>query len=158
MIRLSLALSGFDETVAAFSRAGDELPDQLEEAVAVLSEQLEQALQDAAPVSKQVEGGGRTPGGLRDSIRYDLDGTSSLFFASEVAWFVIGGTSPHTIQGNPLLHFYWQKQGGWVTFAHVQHPGTRPNDFRAGPMDEIADQADEQLGELGDWLLEALAS
>lgn len=43
--------------------------------------------------------------------------------------FVIKGTRPHTITGNPLLAFFWPKIGANVVFRSVQHPGTRPNNF-----------------------------
>jgi len=29
------------------------------------------------------------------------------------------GVSPHTIDGNPLLHFYWEEQDRWVTAESV---------------------------------------
>jgi hypothetical protein len=30
------------------------------------------------------------------------------------------GVSPHTIEGNPLLHFYYEKIGQWVTTESVE--------------------------------------
>lgn len=46
----------------------------------------------------------------------------------EYGSFVIHGTQPHVITGNPLS-FYWPKLGRQVFFASVQHPGTAANDF-----------------------------
>lgn len=43
--------------------------------------------------------------------------------------FVIKGTRPHPIVGNPLLAFFWPKMGANVVFHRVMHPGTKPNDF-----------------------------
>lgn len=43
--------------------------------------------------------------------------------------YVIKGTRPHTITGNPLLAFFWPKVGRNVVFRSVHHPGTRPNNF-----------------------------
>lgn len=43
--------------------------------------------------------------------------------------FVIKGTRPHTITGNPLLAFFWPKLGQNVVFRSVKHPGTQPNNF-----------------------------
>lgn len=43
--------------------------------------------------------------------------------------YVIKGTRPHPIVGNPLLAFFWPKVGRNVVFRHVMHPGTKPNDF-----------------------------
>lgn len=43
--------------------------------------------------------------------------------------FVIKGTRPHKIVGNPLLGFFWPKVGSFVVFHSVQHPGTKANNF-----------------------------
>lgn len=43
--------------------------------------------------------------------------------------YVIKGTRPHTITGNPLLGFFWPKVGRFVVFRSVQHPGTKANNF-----------------------------
>jgi hypothetical protein len=43
--------------------------------------------------------------------------------------FVIKGTKPHTITGNPLLSFFWPRVGANVVFRSVQHPGTKANNF-----------------------------
>ena len=43
--------------------------------------------------------------------------------------FVIRGTRPHPIVGNPLLSFFWPKLGTNVVFRRVQHPGTKANNF-----------------------------
>lgn len=43
--------------------------------------------------------------------------------------FVIKGTRPHTITGNPLLGFFWPKVGQFVVFHSVRHPGTKANNF-----------------------------
>lgn len=43
--------------------------------------------------------------------------------------YVIKGTRPHTITGNPFLSFFWPKLGTNVVFRSVNHPGTRANNF-----------------------------
>jgi hypothetical protein len=43
--------------------------------------------------------------------------------------YVIKGTRPHKITGNPLLGFFWPKVGKFVVFHSVNHPGTKPNNF-----------------------------
>jgi hypothetical protein len=43
--------------------------------------------------------------------------------------FVMDGTRPHEIKGNPLLAFFWPKVGKFVVFHSVQHPGTKANPF-----------------------------
>lgn len=59
----------------------------------------------------------------RWSTGYDVTSTAAH------TMFVIKGTRPHTITGNPLLSFFWPKVGRNVVFRSVQHPGTKPNDF-----------------------------
>lgn len=41
------------------------------------------------------------------------------------------GTAPHTIKGNPYLHFYWEKKDVWIKTKAVNHPGTTPRPFMA---------------------------
>lgn len=41
--------------------------------------------------------------------------------------YVIKGTRPHVITGKPLLAFFWK--GQFRVFHHVNHPGTRANNF-----------------------------
>lgn len=48
---------------------------------------------------------------------------------ADYSLYVIKGTRPHTITGNPLLGFFWPKVGQFVVFHSVQHPGTRANNF-----------------------------
>jgi len=55
------------------------------------------------------------------------------------------------ITGNPLLHFWWDKAGGFVTFSSVHHPGTRPNDFRLPALAVTESRADQELARLADW-------
>lgn len=43
--------------------------------------------------------------------------------------FVLKGTRPHVITGNPLLAFFWPKMGANVVFRSVNHPGTSANNF-----------------------------
>lgn len=48
------------------------------------------------------------------------------------------GTDPHSIDGNPVLAFLWPKMGeGTFFFAHVNHPGTKPNPFIQKAMREV---------------------
>lgn len=78
-----------------------------------------------------------TTGALRDGIRlnrsrdtrgryatgYDVESTAPHTL------YVIKGTRPHKIEGNPLLSFFWPKVGRNVVFRSVNHPGTRANNF-----------------------------
>ncbi|UHQ96467.1 hypothetical protein [Natrinema halophilum] len=44
------------------------------------------------------------------SIRIEWPGLTALF-----EW----GVDPHTIEGNPMLHFYWEEIGQWVKTESV---------------------------------------
>lgn len=59
----------------------------------------------------------------RWSTGYDVESTAPY------SLFVIKGTKPHTIEGNPYLAFFWPKVGKFVVFRSVNHPGTRANNF-----------------------------
>lgn len=54
---------------------------------------------------------------------YDVTSTA------DYSLYVIKGTRPHKITGNPLLGFFWPKAGSFVVFHSVNHPGTKPNNF-----------------------------
>lgn len=47
----------------------------------------------------------------------------------EYARFIIRGTRPHAIVGNPNLAFQWIKNNVFVITPRVNHPGTHPNNF-----------------------------
>ncbi|WP_226043479.1 hypothetical protein [Natrinema sp. DC36] len=44
------------------------------------------------------------------SVRIEWPGLTALF-----EW----GVDPHTIEGNPLLHFYWEAKDSWITTDEV---------------------------------------
>ena len=46
----------------------------------------------------------------------------------EYGRFVVRGTRPHTITGNPLA-FQWINRNVFVITPQVSHPGTEPNNF-----------------------------
>lgn len=89
-----------------------------------------------APVSKA---GARVGGTLQRSIKKtqsrDILGRYSTGYDvtsnAPYTLYVIKGTKPHRIPvaGNTLLAFFWPKMGKGVVFMHVQHPGTKPNNF-----------------------------
>lgn len=101
--------------------------------------------QRTAPVAKPEPGSRRTrtPGTLRDSIVVrvlaEADGPRFQVGTSDpVGLWVMEGTVPHTITGNPLLVFYWAKVGTVVAFRQVNHPGTRPNRFLVEALTVLA--------------------
>lgn len=87
------------------------------------------AAKTEAPVGKT--------GALRDGIKMEQSRETSGRFetgydvtsTADYSLFVIKGTRPHKIVGNPLLGFFWPKVGQFVVFASVNHPGTKANNF-----------------------------
>lgn len=143
---------------AALRQLQQQLAKRLEQATETVARTLEQKLADEAPISPGYPGA-PVPGGLRRSIRFDLSGSVASFVASQVAEFVIGGTEPHEIfaRNAPVLHFYWAKAGGFVSFARVSHPGTKPFDFRAAAVDSATASAEQELAAVFDWIGTVLA-
>lgn len=89
--------------------------------------------QQTAPVGKGPTSGNlkasffvrqsRTVGGQFDA-GYEVGNTAPYFL------YVIKGTRPHEIVGNPLLVFDWPAGGrDPAVFRRVNHPGTRANTF-----------------------------
>lgn len=87
------------------------------------------AAQREAPVGKT----GALRRGLRREQSRDVRGrwTTGWDVVSTAphTLYVVKGTRPHRIEGNPLLAFFWPKVGRNVVFRSVQHPGTKANDF-----------------------------
>lgn len=151
MIRLILNLRDRGASKALRATA-EQIPRQIDALEQQAAVKTQQQLQDAAPVSKPVPDG-RIPGDLKKSIMFDLSGTVATFKASEIAQYVIAGTVEHDIapqgEGYPL-HFFWEREGGFVNFMKVLHPETGPNDFRVPALNKATDDADRLLEGLGD--------
>lgn len=68
---------------------------------------------------------GKTARATRAVMRGPYEGAVEI--PGEPGRFLIEGTRPHVIRGNPLR---FMGRGGGVVFATiVHHPGTKPNDF-----------------------------
>jgi hypothetical protein len=82
-----------------------------------------------APVGKT----GALRRGLRKTQSRDVRGRWATGYdvtsTAPHSLFVIRGTRPHTITGNPFLSFFWPKLGRNVVFRSVRHPGTKANNF-----------------------------
>lgn len=87
------------------------------------------AARQEAPVGKT----GELRAGLKMEQSRDVKGQWAsgydVISTAPHSLFVIKGTRPHKITGNPLLGFFWPKVGAFVVFRSVNHPGTRANDF-----------------------------
>lgn len=90
------------------------------------------AAKNEAPVGK-----GPTAGNLRSKLRMRQSRNTrgqyetgyDVVSEADYSMFVIKGTAPHDIVGNPLLGFFWPKAGRFVVFHSVHHPGTKGNNF-----------------------------
>lgn len=87
------------------------------------------AAQSEAPVGKT----GALRAGIRMTQSRDIRGRWAAGYDvtsnAPHTLFVIKGTRPHKITGNPLLAFFWPAVGRFVVFRSVNHPGTKANDF-----------------------------
>lgn len=62
---------------------------------------------------------------------------------SSIATIEDGGHRPHSIgqrPGGPLLTFFWEKKGHWVSLKHVNHPGAKGSRFLTGSLVDAATQ------------------
>jgi hypothetical protein len=110
--------------------------DDLDKTVDVL---LQKAGERAAGLAKQTTLF-KTSKKFRDQIITQPAGQGVQMVISQAPWssYLEEGTSPHTINGKPLLHFYWAKKDVWVTTKSVHHPGTQPKPY----MSEAAKETD----------------
>lgn len=93
------------------------------------AEKVETAAKSEAPVGKT----GDLRAGIKTTQSRDVGGRYSTGYdvTSNAAYslYVIKGTRPHKIVGNPFLAFFWPKMGANVVFRSVNHPGTKANNF-----------------------------
>lgn len=80
--------------------------------------------------------GGHTADTLR-TVRLNIGPLKSEIEigGSKIARFIYTGTKAHPIplsgEAIPRLHFFWERMGGQEMFLrHVNHPGTKPNEWR----------------------------
>lgn len=62
--------------------------------------------------------------------------TCDIVIPAPYAACVVLGSIDHDIEPRnaPHLHFFWEREGKWVTTDHVHHPGYVGNDFFFEPM------------------------
>ncbi len=110
--------------------------DRLNSLVKDSAEILTETLKTEAPVGHDAETGA-AGGRLRDSLMFQIGYLGATLEGVGYAQFVITGTRPHVIRprASRALAFYWARMGGRAVFAKVNHPGTRPNDFRRKGFD-----------------------
>lgn len=127
------------DAVERLTKVADVARPNLQQAVKMLAVALEEALRVTAPLGRHYTyGGDLIPGGdLRESLRFDVGELGATLLGAQHGEYVITGTPPHPIQASaaPELAFFWAKIGKSFRFGAVNHPGTRPNDFRSKAID-----------------------
>lgn len=122
------ALIEADLLIQNLNKRGNEIPQKLQKLVTEVSFIVQGKVQDAAPINKGPDATSR--GTLKSSIRRENMGDFLVrIFPDEniapYAEYVLAGTGPHIIEGNPYL--FWP--GATHPVKRVWHPGTYPNPF-----------------------------
>lgn len=138
----------FRDIEGRFTKADKQLLDNRREQVKSLARQHVEYAQDEAPKKT-----GEFAKGIRfrsfvkglDSLGYTLSDPQPL------GKWIRFGTKPHTIQprgaGYPLA-FYWPKIGGMMYTYHVNHPGTKPNDYMERANGRIESEMDKTTSKI----------
>lgn len=104
--------------------------------VEVADAALDQCLADTLAAAPEKTGAlkaltDRTP----VSLAGDFVASGSVFCDAKYAEWTDAGSEPHLIEGNPLLHFYWDRIGKEVWFHFVNHPGSPGTQWFNGGVD-----------------------
>ncbi|MHB1937070.1 MAG: hypothetical protein ACYCOR_10850 [Acidobacteriaceae bacterium] len=118
----------------------------LQQLIQESADSLTGQLRATAPVRKN-PGAGVLGGTLRDSLVFDVGQLGATLLGVEYAQYVIQGTVPHPIDAKnaPELVFFWEKIGAVFHGPHVNHPGTRPNDFRFRALENAVNMGELEL-------------
>lgn len=132
-----------DALLNALNTKSNEVPDKLQGLGIDASDILVKNSQNEAPI---------IIGNLASSIYPDGYGDLSWIVAPDenvapYALFVILGTAPHEIKGNPWL--FWP--GASHPVRSVMHPGNKPNDFLQRGLDLSQDDIDAKVQEFEAW-------
>lgn len=108
------------------------------------SDALTPYVRQNAPVGHYFDrmGNPREGGQLKESLRFVVGQWGAVLEGAPQGVFVISGTVEHDIYPRRAraLAFYWEKIGQSVAMAHVNHPGTKANDFRQKGLQEAIDE------------------
>jgi hypothetical protein len=135
------------------SNIGDQLQAMVQAAAATAFENAVDAVYEQITVLQPPSRSGE----LADSMYRDdtvADETSFLAQVGNIApqaLFTDQGTSPHEIDGNPLLVFDWPEGyngPGTYAFRHVSHPGNEGTNWFSGPTQAFADQLQQEFDNL----------
>lgn len=126
-------------------RKFDEVPDKLSEVVNESALGAQDILADNAPRKWGTLAGSHRPEsrGMFERVIFPDEGIAPY------ALFVVLGTKPHVIEGDPYL--YWP--GAKHPVRRVNHPGTKPNNYIKESVPEIQSKVEAELDDFKQWLL-----
>lgn len=108
----------------------------LQSLVGDMADVLTETVRTSTPVSPELPD--RPMGGaLAESLGFTVGKLGASLEGLAYGRFVIAGTRPHEIRARntPHLRFFWEREGRWFVGRKVNHPGSRPNDFRVKGLD-----------------------
>ncbi|SIS88382.1 hypothetical protein [Alicyclobacillus vulcanalis] len=133
-----------DQVTERIQFMADTVGNVMQDLVEQTAETLTPFLKQNAPVGQHYRfDGTMLPGGqLRDSLRFEIGMYGARLLGAKQGIYVIGGTRPHPIfpRRAKALAFFWPKVGHGVVFGRVNHPGTKPNDFREAALQQAVDE------------------
>ena len=116
----------------------------MQELVEEMAEGLTVYEKEQAPVGQHFsfDGTMQEGGQLRDSLHFVIGQWGAYLAGAKQGEYVIGGTRAHEIRprAKKYLAFFWPKAGAGVIYGKVNHPGTKPNDFRWKAVEQAFDE------------------
>ena len=132
-----------DKSNVKIDRKISELPSKMINLVEDISDVVEARMRDESPVRF---------GDLQNSHTTEVLSDLERWIGPTVAHaaFVVKGTRPHMIEGNPFL--YWK--GAKHPVRRVHHPGTKPNDYISRAKDQAEGRSSQLINSFIGWLTE----
>lgn len=145
------ALIEADLLIQNLNKRGTEIPEKLKKLVNEVSFIVQGKVQDAAPINKGPDAHSR--GTLKSSIRIENMGdfTARIFPDENIAYYaeyVMAGTGPHIIYGNPWLSW----PGAEHPVRKVWHPGTYPNPFMTYGFEDSQSSIESEVELFRAWI------
>lgn len=145
------ALIEADLLIKNLNQRGTEIPAKLKKLVSEVSFIVQGKVQDAAPINKGPDAHSR--GTLKSSIRVENIGDFSarIFPDENIAYYaeyVMAGTGPHIISGNPWLSW----PGADHPVRRVWHPGTYPNPFMSYGFEDSQSSIESEVELFRAWV------
>ena len=145
------ALIEADLLIKNLNQRGTEIPAKLKKLVSEVGFIVQGKVQDAAPINKGPDAHSR--GTLKSSIRVENIGDFSvrIFPDENIAYYaeyVMAGTGPHIISGNPWLSW----PGAEHPVRRVWHPGTYPNPFMSYGFEDSQSSIESEVELFRAWV------